>query len=201
MIGLFPRQRMDLFALCKSWHLNPSIAPAKKPPRAGFQLSLFSRRFADAVLANSYVPPIAATESVRLLVQYCSNDIGQTKDCNCSSCSGEDTPCCDILLCECVLDCREECSSSSHDQRWLNRSADGIFGLVHYGLLPCRDDVGHGQCLTANTLHSVGRSLETLWWLEKWASKVCSGPSGLLGWRDRLLARQRSLTRFSDTFR
>jgi hypothetical protein len=41
---------------------NPTIEPPKKPPIAVFQLSFFSRKFAETFLVKAYDAPIAAKE-------------------------------------------------------------------------------------------------------------------------------------------
>lgn len=117
--------------------------PAKKPPIAGFQLSSFSLRFAEAVLVNSYAPPIAAANpSVPILIEV-SLDSWPTKHRYRAARSCEDAKSTHILLGEGVLDCRDESAGARGDQCGLDRSANGIFGLIEALLLVLIGVFGH----------------------------------------------------------
>lgn len=122
---------------------------------AGFQLSSFSRRFAEATRANSYVPPIAAIKVIRIVGSITRATVpGHTKDYNRSSRSCENTPCRDILLCEGVLYRRHKSAGPSSDHSGFDRGADSIFRLVHHIVFPRWDHVRHCQCLTTQRTDS-----------------------------------------------
>lgn len=115
---------------CSHSRFKPIKDPAKNPPSAVFQLSSFSRRFADASLVNSYVPPIAAVELSAQLCNKSKTVVQRTEDSDCASSPCEDPPSAHIPLGQSILNCGNEGTGRTRDQGALDTSLDGILRMV-----------------------------------------------------------------------